>query len=74
MLDTFTFSATRLRHVQSLLNDGTKATKDYPDAILCIAGNFCSFFCILILLFKSYGILLNKIKGSPLPRGYGCQF
>ncbi|KAK3595301.1 hypothetical protein CHS0354_004450 [Potamilus streckersoni] len=31
-------SGTRLRNVQELLNDGTRASTDFPDAILCISG------------------------------------
>ncbi|KAL3863388.1 hypothetical protein ACJMK2_005145, partial [Sinanodonta woodiana] len=31
-------SGSRLRNVQELLNDGTKACTDFPDAILCISG------------------------------------
>ena len=31
-------SGSRLRHVQSLLNDGSKERSGDPDAILCIAG------------------------------------
>lgn len=34
------YSGTRLRQVQSLLNDGSKQKGDAPDAILCIAGGY----------------------------------
>ncbi|XP_053407607.1 dynein axonemal assembly factor 9-like isoform X1 [Mercenaria mercenaria] len=62
-------SATRLRHVQSLLNDGSKATKDYPDAILCIAGidsryNDGMLELINYLLFGFFEIRMAELEGS----------
>ncbi|KAL4231528.1 hypothetical protein ACF0H5_009109 [Mactra antiquata] len=62
-------SGSRLRHVQSLLNDGTKATEDYPDAILCITGidsryNDGTLELINYLLFGFFEIRKAELEGS----------